>query len=324
MPVPLADAFEAFIADGARRQLSPASLAWYQAMLRTFVASVGDLDVDLVRVQAVQTYIDDLYRREVRYEGAAQRPEVSGGLSVESIRGHIRALRTFFNWCWAYYDLDPRRNLATKIKQPPRPRRIPRYITEEDLARLIAATGDDVQGKRDRAIVCFLADTGCRSGGLVSLRPENLQIDRRRAILHEKGGRIRPVPFSQATASVLSSWMAVRPPEAETVFCALGNAPTSFLHGEPMTNSGLNQMLRRLAKRAGVTGRFNPHSFRHGFAHSALKNGGTLAQVSRIMGHSSISTTVDNYGMFADDELVEIHESFSPIEHLRKGGDEAK
>ena len=88
-----------------------------------------------------------------------------------------------------------------------------------------------------------------------------------------------------------------------------------------MTVSGLNQALKRLARRAGVTGRCNPHSFRHGFARSFLQSGGDLATVAQILGHSSIRVTGDFYSAWSDKELAERHDQFSPIKHL-KGGEE--
>ena len=70
-------------------------------------------------------------------------------------------------------------------------------------------------------------------------------------------------------------------------------------------------MLKRLAKRAGVNGRFNPHAFRHGWARGALKNGADLGTVSQILGHSSIQVTAEFYARWADEELAQRHQKFS-------------
>jgi site-specific recombinase XerD len=119
--------------------------------------------------------------------------------------------------------------------------------------------------------------------------------------------------------------MEVRPPDAETVFCSLGSSSGSFWRGEPLSRSGLYVMLKALAKKAGVTGRFNPHSFRHGFAHHALTHGAQMGVVAAILGHRDIAITHKFYGGMVGDDLVELHEAISPLaalaDKLQKGGE---
>ena len=71
--------------------------------------------------------------------------------------------------------------------------------------------------------------------------------------------------------------------------------------------------MRRLAGKAGIKGRFNPHSLRHAFARRVLQQGADLATVSQLMGHSSVEVTVRFYARWADDELGELHDRYSPL-----------
>ncbi len=75
-------------------------------------------------------------------------------------------------------------------------------------------------------------------------------------------------------------------------------------------------MLRRLAKRAGVEERVNPHAFRHGFAREYLKNGGDLASVSNLLGHSQITLTAANYAVFLVKEHWDKHKQFNLVNYL--------
>jgi integrase/recombinase XerD len=112
---------------------------------------------------------------------------------------------------------------------------------------------------------------------------------------------------------ILESWLAVRPVWSLTLFCALSWGYT----GQPLTNSGLNQLLRRLAGKAEITGRFNPHSFRHAFGIEMILAGADSAIVSKIMGHSSIKVTVDTYGNFGDDRrLSDHHDKFTLLREV--------
>ena len=63
-------------------------------------------------------------------------------------------------------------------------KRAPKEISFEDAQRLLKGTEGSSCPERDRAMVLFLADTGCRVGGLVNLTWADLDLKRRQALLH--------------------------------------------------------------------------------------------------------------------------------------------
>lgn len=85
-----------------------------------------------------------------------------------------------------------------------------------------------------------------------------------------------------------------------------------------LDEDGLGEVLRRLKKVAGITGRVNPHSFRHAFAREWLRNGGDLSTLSSMLGHAIPAVTARFYAVFTDFELGEFHERFSPLHKLVK------
>lgn len=293
--------------------LSAATTKWYGSMLRQLVKRYPGKAVEQISTNMMREYMVDLRSRDYRYSSGSARPQLQGGLSAESIRAHIRALRRFFAWSYAEYEISAGANPMSKIRMPPRQRHEPKAIDLADLKLLLGACGDDPKGLRDRAILMFLTDTGCRAGGLLTLTRPNLNIVMLRALVCEKGDKQRVVPFTAITAETLQNWLAVAPQSSEMVFCSMGR-----FNGSKMTNSGLNQLLERLAKKAGVTGRVNPHSFRHGFAREWLMSGGNLGVLSEIMGHSTVNTTMSFYARFNAPELAKFHQQHSPIHQLEK------
>jgi len=138
-----------------------------------------------------------------------------------------------------------------------------------------------------------------------------LHINDKRALVHEKGNKSRFVFFTHFTALLLNKWLLLHPETCNFVF-------VSMRTGNALTDSGIQQMLKRLKKQAKVKGRVNPHSFRHGFAREYIKNGGDLATLARLLGHSDESITAAYYAVFAPDELAEFHKKHSPINRLTK------
>ncbi len=86
--------------------------------------------------------------------------------------------------------------------------------------------------------------------------------------------------------------------------------------GAPLTASGVHEMLKRLKKRAKVTGRVNPHSFRHNFAREYIRNGGEVVTLAKILGHSDINVTSSYYAVFDEDELAQFHALHTPMKSL--------
>ncbi len=286
--------------------LKPTTIRWYRTMLAPVAANLCHLRIDQITTNHLRAYVVALRERHA-YQDAPQRRQRDTGLSAASLQSHHRALSRFFGWCKEEYALPA--NPMDRIRMPKAQRKEPKAIDPADIKRLFDATGMDRNGARDRAILLFLADTGCRAGGLLGLSPADIDLDRGRAIVHEKGDKTRVVPFTRFTAQMIRAWLAVRPAQATTLFCGLSEQQ----YATPLTYAGLYQTLKRLKRRGGVTGRVNPHSFRHGFAREYLISGGDLATLAQLMGHSDVSVTAGFYAIFTFRELQERHQQFSPI-----------
>lgn len=314
-----AQAARAFIQACYADGLKLPTVRWYESKLRPFTSALGNMPITEVSIVELRGYVRALYERKERYTGVDKKQVLPGGLSIESIRGHIRALKRFFAWCLSEGIL-PGGDPMLKIRMPAAPRPVPKAITSANIRALLAACVCDGSraGKRDAAIIAFLTDTGCRAGGLLGLTWATLMLDSRRAQVHEKFDRGRVVPMSAYTAGLLRAWLAVAPHGATTVFCALGTNTAAA----PLTLSGLHQVLKRRAKQAQIVGRINPHSFRHAFGRRYLMAGGDASTLSHIMGHSSVAVTLEVYAAFLHEESLKRFDELGLMNKLLKGGDE--
>lgn len=110
--VALESAVQEFLLACQADGLKPGTVRWYRSMLNHLTDTVRD-DLESVTVNKLRQYIADLRQRPSRYAGSrAQRPAAPGGLSAESIAGHIRTLHRFFAWCSREYSIA---NPMTKI-----------------------------------------------------------------------------------------------------------------------------------------------------------------------------------------------------------------
>jgi site-specific recombinase XerD len=286
------EAYAEFMLNQRANDLAPKTLKWY-GMLKIVLSSLGITELERVT------------RRDMRHCVIAIQEKHPN----ESTSGaYKRQLHKFWKWASEEYGIS---NPMHGIKYPAMPKPHPKAMSKADLKRMIYATEHSVMGARDRAMLLFTYDTGCRRGGVCDLKTENLRIDEGVAIVTEKGNKTRKVYFCKDTAEFLRTWDRVRQ-HSEWFFYSMQGGR----HGTHLTGHGMYLLFRRLAKKGGVKGAFNPHSLRHRFAIDSIDGGGEMAVVSKIMGHARVSTTIDHYLIFTEKELGDLHDKFSPVKKM--------
>lgn len=274
---------------------APTTLRWYDYMLKPLADAYTALPLAAITPLLMRQLLVILKKQE---------------RSPQTYSNQVRVLKTFWAWATIEYNTEnPMRN----IKTPPIPRSVPDVISVAQLRKLLEVTDNSEMGIRDRAILYTLADTGLRSAGLLGLEVANLYLDRNFMLITEKGGHTRAVPISTRTIGHLMAWLKIHPKGATRVFCSLRTRD----RGRPLTNSGLRLILRRLARKAGLDESIiHPHAFRHFAALAMRQRGADVGVVAQIVGHTDVATTVHIYGQFNPEQLVEMHQHFSPLNLL--------
>ena len=106
-----------------------------------------------------------------------------------------------------------------------------------------------------------------------------------------KGNKERLIPVSQALMEVLETWLDVRESlkfvRTEALFVSLGRNH----RGKRISYGGTRNIIKAILKNAGL-GDFSPHKLRHTFATQLLDRGAPLEQISKLLGHSRLDTTL--------------------------------
>jgi site-specific recombinase XerD len=292
----LSEAIERLLIATRAEGRSPRTVQAYAEKLGHLMRYLGDPPVEAVTVDDLRRFLAAQYEK---------------GLSAFTVKTRVRAFKRLFNFLEAEGILES--NPAQRVKTPQPKRGEPKGIRWGDFLALLDTTGPgSVLDLRDRALLLLLFDTGCRVGGLVGLRVDDLDLEHLRAVVTEKGGKTRLVFFQEETAQALAAWLAVRPQD---------RGPWLFVsfkgkYGR-LTVSGVYHVLKGRGKLAGCTGPVNPHAFRHGFARAYLLSGGDLGTLADILGHSTVEVTKAYYGIFTVAELQAKHAQHSPIVKLR-------
>jgi integrase len=203
-------------------------------------------------------------------------------LSRSSVHAYTRAVRGFLNWCEREGE-----GTAARPSLPKLPRRVLNILDREELRRLVAAAPTE----RDRVILGILADCGLRNAELCGLEVDDVMRRDRQTFLrvHGKGARERLVPLPPGLQRGLERYERhQRPRDTRTNRLFLGLRRSAGGDYEPLTRSGVLQLVRSAAKRADLGKPVHAHLLRHSFITNALRGGMNPMMVAQIVGHSSL------------------------------------
>lgn len=219
--------------------------------------------------------------------------EADREMSARTRRAELAAVRRFFGWLV----LEGHRgdNPALLV---PGPRTTPPHTdiySPTQIAAILEHTAalGDVRGRQRHAIVATLRYSGMRSGELRTLRRADLDLTAGRATVLGKGSRQRVVLLPPALVPVLTGFLAeVRPllPDSPLLLANAHPFVTTPLHGFGM--DALAREVELAGEGAGVPGRHYPHKWRHTYATELVRAGVDIHVVQRLLGHSSIASTV--------------------------------
>jgi len=145
-----------------------------------------------------------------------------------------------------------------------------------------------ITGLRNRCMLELMYRAGLRVSEVCNLKNRDVKMaDGEIRVWDSKGGD-RTTYYAEGTPldALLPLWLDRKKKEttgSEYFFCTI--------KGGPCSSSYMEQMIRRMAKRAKLTQRVTPHMLRHTFATEALEDGVSIKQVQEALGHKNLATT---------------------------------
>jgi integrase/recombinase XerD len=245
--------------------------------------------------------------RQGEIDGFARRLS-SEGLSARSIARALNAVRMFYRYL-VMEKIVPEDPTA-RVRGPRTLKSLPRYLTLEEVDRLLAAPSvTTVLGVRDVAMVELLYATGLRVSEMVSLRVRDLNLEAGYLRCLGKGNKERLVPLGRGAADRLRVYLD----GARVTLLRGASRPPLFLNnrGGPMSRQGFWKILKKYGRAVGLKSRLSPHVLRHSFATHLLERGADLRSVQMMLGHADISTT-QIYTHINRERLRSIYREFHP------------
>lgn len=199
------------------------------------------------------------------------------GLKDSTLAHHREVFSSFFGWLFreGLIEKNPVVNLGS-IKVAKEEKKV---FSDIDMEKMKQHSRRAV----DKAIITFLASTGCRVAELVGLDRNAVDLENLECVVRGKGNKERTVYIDNITAMYVRKYLATRKDDNPALFVTRTQ--------ERFNTGGIRDMLKRLEERCGVE-HIHPHKFRRTLATSLARRNMPIQTIAAILGHEKIETTM--------------------------------
>ena len=268
----------------------------------------------------LDNYVRVLDRREVSSPQAVTEQDVGaflhelrsrpdGALSAASTARMLSSVRSFHRFLLAEGLVAV--DVAAEAKPPKQSRRLPKAITVDQMALVLATTdGDDEKSLRDKALLELLYATGARVSEATALNVDDvISSDGGSASdvirLFGKGSKQRVVPLGSYARAAIDAYLV----RARPLLSARGKSTPALLlgvRGQRLSRQNVWLIIQARAEQSALGLEISPHTFRHSFATHLLEGGADVRVVQELLGHASVATT-QIYTMVTADTLRDMY-----------------
>ncbi len=202
-------------------------------------------------------------------------------------------------------------NPCDGIKMPKLEKKLPEYLTVEEVDKLLDIRVSTAYDLRNKAMLEVLYATGMRISELCNLTMSNLFLEDGLVKVMGKGSKERLVPINDVAIDALKEYLRfARNDLLGTKTCEY--VFVSSRHTK-ITRQAFFKYIKKLCVEKGIMKNISPHMLRHSFATHLLSNGADLRVVQELLGHSDISTT-QIYTHLSNEKLEQEYEHH-PLMH---------
>lgn len=226
--------------------------------------------VDKITTDAIREYLNHL--------------QLELGYKSTTLARTIASIRKFFEFCVMRGEAES--SPAAVIHNPKQPKKLPVYLIQSELERLLTAPDrEESSGRRDIAILTTLAFTGCRLSEIVGLNVDHLSLDQRTIRVMGKGSKERMLPLNEVVFGAINEYLDVR---------GMNGSPALFLNkfGKRLSGRSIENIVRKYVLQTGIfKHRISPHKLRHTFATLLHAKDVDILEIQALLGHASITST---------------------------------
>lgn len=217
---------------------------------------------------------------------------VREGKSPFTVNNYLASLHSFYTWV---ENNGKGENIAAGIKTPIRYKQHRRdHLSEDQVQRLLSFDQSGPEGLRDYLIIAFMLVFGLRRSEVWGINDQDIKFKPESGeyvLFIKRKGHTEKEPVSNVPPNILEvirDYQRIR---------GANDFPQLFQDHRHRKNLGLSaktisSVINKRLREAGLKSKtITPHSLRHTAAVRAIRNGATVYEVQKMLGHTSPETT---------------------------------
>ncbi len=225
--------------------------------------------------------------KDLKYQDIVKYLDTIQQLNTRSISHHITVINSFYSFL--LNDGVLLENPCANVASPKIPKRLPNYLTEDEVNNLLNINLLTPYDYRNKAMMELLYATGLRISELCNLKITDIDIHNCFVRVFGKGKKERIVPISDIALEYLqiyiNNYRSIILKNAISDYLFISNNQTNI------SRQGFFKILKKECQRCGITKNVSPHVLRHSFATHLLQHGADLRVIQELLGHEDIATT---------------------------------
>jgi len=267
------------------KNLSSKTLRAYSTDLKQFVTHIkgteDELNFKCMSKETLKSYLQEISH-----------------LKAKTVKRKVASLKAMLNFL-EYEDddyINPFRKMKIRLKEPSL---LPSVMTLSEVKKILNVMYQELSNNqnvdsytykaqtRNLAIVEILFSTGMRVSEVCNLNFENINLKNGVIKVFGKGGKERIIQICQyETLSIIKTYYQCHKQKIKS-----GSAFFINRLDQRVSTQSARLMVKSYVKKAGLSKRITPHTFRHTFATLLLEEDVDIKYIQNMLGHSSIAIT---------------------------------
>lgn len=286
------------------RRLTPRTIKGYYNSSLQFLTWL-EKQQDIIELEEIRTTHIKMYMQYL----------IKKNLSPSYINSVLRCIRAYFRYAVEedYLRLNP----AEKINWQRQGKVLINTFTDEEVRALLNVFDFSTYlSARNKLVLAIAFDTGARNSEICDILEKDIRDNV--ILLHGKGNKERHVPLTPYLKRAILKYRRIKDVYFEDKTAPYKNLLLSRT-GRPLTKEAIEHIFNQAALQVEIREeiRCSPHTARHYFAQTHLRNGLDVYSVSRLLGHENINITKRYLQSLQDSSIVEMAVKTSPLRNLK-------
>lgn len=257
------------------RNYAPGTILSYREIFRFFIASTGVVYLEELTKPLIESWF---------FHGRLERK-----WTAVTFRHYHKRFNAFSKWLVKEGIIE--KNVVAEIELPKMEQKLPKTLSREESLLILDMSyhmkyAYKFEKYRNRAIIAVMLLAGLRISEAANLKLQDVSFESRMIFIHHgKGAKDRMIPINMKLYTILEEYVKDRKRlNKNSIFFF-----TSVQGDEGIGKRAVTNHIRMVREKLKIS--FSAHTLRHAFARLMLEGGCDIYTLSKIMGHSKITTT---------------------------------